>query len=101
VDLAYRDRDRIFHERNVLSIERDQLTADRDRIFHERNVLSIERDQLTADRDRIFHERNVLSIERNQLANELTAIKNSILWKFTYPVQIIGQSIKKLLRTNG
>ena len=98
IDLAYRDRVRLSIEHNVLSVERDQLTADRDRIFQERNELVVERDQLIADRDRIFHEHNVLSVERDQLTNELSAIKTSILWKFTYPVQVIGQLIKKISR---
>ena len=99
VDLAYT-------ERNVLSVERDQLALDRDQIFAERNVLSVERDQLALDRDQIFAERNVLSVERDQLALErdqlaveLSAIKSSILWNFTYPVRVLGQFIRKLLGT--
>jgi hypothetical protein len=54
--------------------------------------LSVERDLLVADRDR-------LSVERDLLANELFAIKSSIMWKFTYPVQVLGQFARKLLGT--
>jgi hypothetical protein len=77
VDLAYIDGERVC-------VEGDQLVADRDR-------LSVERDQLVADRDR-------LSVERDQLVADLNAIESSIIWKFTYPVRILGQFIRKLLR---
>jgi hypothetical protein len=113
IDLAYRDRDRIFVERNELVVERDQLTADRDRIFVERNELVVERDQLTADRDRIFVERNELVVERDRLTvdrdqltadrdrltSELSAIKSSIMWKLAYPLQVIRQFVKKTIGT--
>jgi hypothetical protein len=75
-----------------LSGERDQLVVDRDR-------LSGERDQLVVDRDRLSGERDQLVVDRDRLVAELNAIKGSIIWKFTYPVQVFGQFIRKLLRT--
>jgi hypothetical protein len=90
VDLAYRHRDRLSVERDQLVVDRDRLSVDRDQLVVDRDRLSVERDQLVVDRDR-------LSVERDQLTNELSAIKGSKIWKFTYPVRAIGPFVRKLI----
>ena len=92
VDLAYIERDQLVVDRDQLVVERDRLSVERDQLVVERDRLSVDRDQLVVDRDR-------LSVDRDQLANELSAIKGSIIWKLTYPVQVIGQFVRKLLGT--
>jgi hypothetical protein len=92
------ERDELVISRDRLSFERDQLVVDRHRLSGERDELVVERDELVAERDRLRAEHDQMFDEHNKLTGELTAIKSSIIWKSTYPIQVLGQFVKKFFR---
>jgi hypothetical protein len=74
------------------------LSGERDELVVERDELVVERDELVAERDRLRAEHDQMFDEHNKLTGELTAIKSSIIWKSTYPIQVLGQFVKKFFR---
>ena len=57
-----------------------------------------DRDQIVADRDQLVAALARLVADRELFDSELKEIKSSIMWKLTYPVQVLGQFVRKLLR---
>ena len=82
---------------NYLTSDFEQVIANCvDLAYWGRDRLVVERDQLSVERDRLVVERDQLSVERDLATNEIDAIKSSIMWKLTYPLQVLGQLVKKL-----